>query len=158
MAISKEHYGEKYQEHLLEQYKLAVEMADRMSNRRQNTNSFFLSINTALIIFSAYYFRLDEKDHFLPFLFPLFGTFICLLWVRLLSSYQEMNSVKFEIITEIERQLPIDIYRKEWGKLGNSGYVPFTKREPMIPYIFLLIHFYPLIYFLYQFIQALFQD
>ena len=33
----------------LEQYKLYVEMADRISSRRQNANSFFLSINTAIV-------------------------------------------------------------------------------------------------------------
>ena len=45
MAMNPEKYGEKYKEHLLEQYKLYVEMADRISGRRQTANSFFLSIN-----------------------------------------------------------------------------------------------------------------
>ena len=44
-------YGEKYQEHLLEQYKLYVQMADKISERRQSANTFFLTINTVLIAF-----------------------------------------------------------------------------------------------------------
>jgi len=35
--------------HLLEQYKLYIEMADRISSRRQSANSFFLSLNTTLV-------------------------------------------------------------------------------------------------------------
>ena len=45
---------EKYQEHLLEQYKLYVEMADRVSQRRLTTNSYFLSINSAILAFVGY--------------------------------------------------------------------------------------------------------
>ena len=40
--------SEKYQAAILEQYKLYVEMADRISNRRGLTNTFFLTINTAI--------------------------------------------------------------------------------------------------------------
>ena len=34
---------------LLEQYKLYVEMADRISARRGLTNSFFLTLNTGIV-------------------------------------------------------------------------------------------------------------
>ncbi len=36
--MEKERYGEHYQSHLLEQYKLYVEMADRISARRGQIN------------------------------------------------------------------------------------------------------------------------
>jgi len=35
---------------LMEQYKLYVEMMDKASERRNQANSFFLTMNTALII------------------------------------------------------------------------------------------------------------
>src|SRR5262245_9792406 len=38
-----------FQNHLLEQYKLYVEMADRISQRRGTANTFFLTVNTAII-------------------------------------------------------------------------------------------------------------
>ena len=34
---------------LLEQYKLYVEMTDRISQRRMNANTFFISVNTLLL-------------------------------------------------------------------------------------------------------------
>ena len=47
--LSPTEYGEAYQAHLLEQYKLFVESADRISQLRQQANRFFLTINTALL-------------------------------------------------------------------------------------------------------------
>ena len=44
-------YGKDYQSHLLEQYKLYVRMANKVSARRQAANSFFLTVNTAVIAF-----------------------------------------------------------------------------------------------------------
>jgi len=48
-SASPEKYGGNYGQHLLEQYTLYVEMADRISHRRQNANGFGLSINTAIL-------------------------------------------------------------------------------------------------------------
>ena len=39
-----EKYGDKFQDHLIEQYKLYVEMADRVSARRAQTNRFYISL------------------------------------------------------------------------------------------------------------------
>ena len=43
-----EEYGDKYSAHLLEQYKLYVEMADRVSQRRDQSNRFYVTIVSAL--------------------------------------------------------------------------------------------------------------
>ena len=42
-------YGKEYSNHLLAQYKICVEMADKISARRCTANNFFLSINTFLL-------------------------------------------------------------------------------------------------------------
>jgi len=42
-------YGTEYKSHLLQQYKLYVEAADRVSARRATANTFFLATNTALV-------------------------------------------------------------------------------------------------------------
>ena len=46
---SKAKYGEKYDEHLLQQYLLYVQMADKISERRSLANTFFLTANTAIL-------------------------------------------------------------------------------------------------------------
>jgi hypothetical protein len=51
-AISRSNYegaGEKYQAAVLEQYKIYVEIFDRVSARRLATNTFFLTLNSAVI-------------------------------------------------------------------------------------------------------------
>lgn len=45
-------YGS-YERHLLEQYRLYVEMADRIAARRHTANTFFLTSNTAFVSFIA---------------------------------------------------------------------------------------------------------
>jgi hypothetical protein len=47
-AASYEGGNEKHQAAILEQYKLYVEMAERISQRRGLTNTFFLTLNTAI--------------------------------------------------------------------------------------------------------------
>lgn len=51
-----------YQAHLLEQYKLYVGMADKISERRQSANSYFLSLNTALLGFVGYMNSIGVKS------------------------------------------------------------------------------------------------
>ena len=49
LNFTQEQYGDSYKEHILEIYKLYVDMADRVSQRRANTNAFFISVNTFLV-------------------------------------------------------------------------------------------------------------
>src|SRR3989442_10768421 len=46
----------------LEQYKLYVEMADRISARRQTANEFFLSVNTAIVALLGYLRTVQENS------------------------------------------------------------------------------------------------
>lgn len=46
--------NDKWHSHLLDQYKLYVEMADRISQRRTTANSYFLSVNSAILAFAGY--------------------------------------------------------------------------------------------------------
>ncbi|MBM5818188.1 MAG: hypothetical protein FJ083_16945, partial [Cyanobacteria bacterium K_Offshore_surface_m2_239] len=49
LRASQGEYGDCYRQHLFDQYKLAVEMADRVSARRMQANTFFLAVNTGLL-------------------------------------------------------------------------------------------------------------
>lgn len=91
---SPEEYGGDYQLHYLELYKLYVEMADRISARRQSSNSFFLTVNTAVIGFVAYLQLGDkavETGHNY-WLVSLAGIALCYTWARLIRSYRNLNS------------------------------------------------------------------
>ena len=62
LGISQETYGERYADHILEIYKLYVEMADRISSRRQAANSFFLTINSAIVALVGYVNLASDQD------------------------------------------------------------------------------------------------
>lgn len=46
ITCSEASYGERFHDHLLEQYKLYVESARHVSDRRESANNYFLTINS----------------------------------------------------------------------------------------------------------------
>ncbi len=144
MTCPQKDYGEYYKPHLLEQYKLYVEMADRISARRQNINSFFLSVNTAIIALVSYINFGSKTTGSFYWFGSLTGVVLCYIWYRLVRSYKDLNSAKFKVVHELEKELPAAPYDLEWEKVGKGKnsklYLPFTHIEIYIPWVFLMIH------------------
>ena len=145
-GVTANEYGTSYREHALEMYKTYLEMADRISERREKANSFFLAVNTALIALLA-------KDAFggsaaaprvLEALVPVAGSVLCYLWYRIVRSYRDLNSAKFKVVHLIERQLPLRPYDAEWESVGRGKdprlYLPFTHVEIVVPWLFMAFH------------------
>ncbi len=140
-------YGNNYKSHLFEQYKLYIQSAEKISDRRQNANNYFITINTALISFLGLSFQiklLNDLDWFKP-LFAILGIIICIIFWFLLRSYKQLNSGKFKVIHEIEKNLPLALYDYEWKILGEGKnkklYYPFSHIELLIPWVFGFIYF-----------------
>ena len=127
-------------------YKIYLEMADRISSRRERTNSFFLSINTAIIGFIGYLTGTDKisGDYILFSLVGLSGIVLSFLWYRIIRSYRDINNAKFKIVHEIEQKLPLRPFDAEWEAVGRGKnrklYLPFTHIEVFIPWIFVSFH------------------
>lgn len=138
---------EKYQAHLLEQYKLYVEMTDRVSQRRLTTNSYFLSINTALLAFIGYTTAKGRSDSL--WLIGVAGIVLSLLWFYIVTSYRDLNTAKFKIIHEIEKRLPLSLYAAEWNAMGRGQvpklYRPLSHIERLVPWIFVVLYIYVVI-------------
>lgn len=144
--VSASEYGERYQDHLLEQYKLYVQMADKISERRQSTNTFFLTVNTTLIAFLGVIAKLGVGGALpyppLPWVLAVSaaGVVLCYSWYRLAHSYKGLNSGKFRVIHTLESKLPSSPYDAEWVSLGEGEdpkrYLPFTHIETKIPWVF----------------------
>jgi hypothetical protein len=140
-------YGDRFRDHTLEIYKIYLEMADRISARRQTANSFFLTINTALIGFLGYtQIGAAESPTAWTFVFGGAGVALCYLWYRIILSYKQLNSAKFKVIHEIEKSLPLRPYYAEWESVGRGNdpklYRPFTRVEIIIPWLFAAAHAY----------------
>ena len=140
-----EAYGAEYKKHLFEQYKLCVEMADRVSARRMLANSFFVGVHTALI--TAFTVLLKEQIlsptfiGMVPFVSVLL---LCFVWWRLVYSYRQLNSGKFKVIHAFEQLLPSAPYDAEWMALGEGRepklYRPLTNVENWVPLCFALLY------------------
>jgi hypothetical protein len=147
--------GSKKEEFQLEQYRIYVEMADRISNRRAISNSFFLGINTVLISLIDYI----TKFHSPAYLLNISGIFLTILWFNIVRSYKNLNTAKYTIINNIEEKLPLRPYFSEWEMLekgkNKKKYWPLTHIEILIPIIFTLIYAWPFLNICYSFFYRL---
>jgi len=145
-VLPEEKYGNKYSDHLFEQYKIYIESAEKISDRRQKTNEFFLGLNTALVALLGFIAtKLDIEQVSCIFSFASIpGIVICYYWYRIIRSYKGLNGGKFEVIHLIEEKLPLALYDTEWEilKRGESKktYWPFTHIELKIPWVFIVIY------------------
>ena len=141
--MTPEKYGEKYSDHLLEQYKLYVEMADRVSQRREQSNRFYMTVVAAIVAILIVAARFGTPEGIWPMMFliaGLFGTALSLVWYFNIKSYRQLNTAKFAIINKMEQQLPAAPYADEWELLrpqdGPAKYIQLTRIERFVPVIF----------------------
>lgn len=128
-------------EYIFEQYKLYVEMADKVSERRANVNTFFLTVNT--VVLTVIGFKGFEVKKY-SLIITILGLVLSYAWYYLLQSYKLLNSGKFAVIHEIEELLPLNLYSYEWENLGEgkirAKYWPISHIEKMVPVIFGIIY------------------
>lgn len=123
-------------------YALLVEMADRVSQRRQAANAFYLSVNTALVGAAA--FLGSPNTPKVSWVLGVAGMAICVLWIMNVVSYKTLNSAKFVVIQQLETKLPTRPYSDEWALLDPKGsgrrHRPFHKTEVLVPLVFMGVH------------------
>src|SRR5215218_6321014 len=143
--------NKKSNEQYLELYKLAVEMADRVSARRATANAFFLTVNTALLAF------VSSGSLNMLWLVALAGIALSGTWWILLKSYRDLNTAKFGVILEMEKNLEARVFGDEWSRLKEKrpkeespqearpkrwweGYAELGKVERTIPFVFAALY------------------
>ncbi len=128
---------------LVELYTLAVEMADRVSARRTAANSFFLAVQTALVALLGVEGLAEDAV-------AGAGLVLAGAWWLLLRSYRKLNAVKFEVIGELEKGLPVQVFTAEWKKLKGEDprlrarlrgrYAELGVVEQLVPAVFAVIY------------------
>ncbi|MHA1125880.1 MAG: RipA family octameric membrane protein [Candidatus Heimdallarchaeota archaeon] len=97
---------------IFDQYRLYVEMADRISARRATTNSFYLTANSFLFVALGILMSND-----LVVVVPIIlivGIFVSISWWLLIIYYKNLNSCKYQVINAIEEKLPVKGLYAEW--------------------------------------------
>lgn len=151
--VSRESYGNEFKAHILEQYKLYVEMADRVSSRRVQMASFYTSILSALLALLSITSNKDifqGPQSFVLFTTAMLGLCLCFVWAANINSYKQLNSLKFKVIHEMETYLPFPCYDREWKILkedkNRRRYLRLTAVEQYVPFILSVPYFCLLVY------------
>ena len=103
----------------LEQYKLYMEMLDRSTKRRMETNTLFISINALIITITSLF---NKGDVWVWFLVCLTGYLFSCVWYILLCNYKIVNNVKWDVLYEMEKHLPSNPFETEWNKMKPDNW------------------------------------
>lgn len=146
-------YGQDYHSHVIEQYKLYVELADRVSQRRVNaTTAFFASVNTLLLsgygALSTLKLGGETSNRGLA-LIAISGILLSFSWRGIVKSYRELVTSKFKVVHELEKLLPLRLFSAEWAALSEGisarRYASMTNIESSIPLMYIAIYLFILI-------------
>ena len=136
---------------ILELYKLHVEMADRVSQRRAVANNWFITINASIFSLGSY-IGIKENLCEVVALLCFLGLYLALIWRALIGSYKKLNSAKFKVINAIEKKhLPIKPYSDEYKHYKEDKRKDFTTVEKWIPTALIIIYSLAFIYFAFYF-------
>ena len=138
---------------LIEQYKLYVEMTDKVSERRIDATKLHISLLTALLaaVSLALGQNLSTKNqNFILVMTGIMGVALCFVWFFNINTYRQLNSLKFKVIHEMEKELPFACYSREWEILDKNPkeykYRRLWKIEQLVPLLLLIIYLVLLIY------------
>ena len=149
----------------LELYKLAVEMADRVSARRTSANNFFLALHAAMVtvvgLIGSAQTRPDAAGtphSALPiFLTAAGGIALSAAWWLALRSYRDLNRAKWAVITDMESNLPRRVFGDEWDSLKRDDlswwrgrYAEQGAVERVVPTIFAALYAVALVLAIWQ--------
>lgn len=132
-----------YLDHILAQYRIYVESADRISSRRGTANTFFSTACTMIIGIITYFSAIIPGPALI--LFCIAAIAMCIIWKRMIRSYGQLNRAKYLIIGELEKVLPASPFvAGEWSALDEGRdprvYTPLTSVEKWVPFLFICLY------------------
>jgi hypothetical protein len=132
---------------LFELYKLMVGSSETLVSRRQGVNTFFLTINGAVLTAVGLILSSGGSQRLLAaglMVLTVTGIILAQAWRSLINSFGQLNTGKFAVINRIEQVFPAAIYLAEWKALGegrdSSKYRTFTSREVWTPWAFTAVY------------------
>lgn len=125
---------------VFEQYKMAIETANEITNSRYKFNRFMIMICTALIAAIGTLCKYNNVIYTIPIVF--IGIFISFVWIKQLNCFKIMIKIKYESVKKIEKENTdiLEIFNKEDAKRENykkyGNFKSFSEQEKMIANIF----------------------
>jgi hypothetical protein len=142
-------YGEKFTDHLIEQYKVFRGKVVDIINDRNTQTKFLFTVLTAILAGPVIYLRtLPQKgDQFsllltvLMLAFSIGGVVICRFWILWNKSYKYALKAAYRVLQDIEKYLPAQPFTVEEGyrdELADGDYKKTADFLIMMPIIFLV--------------------
>ncbi len=135
-------YGESFQPHLLEQYKLYVESSQRVTDRRITTGNYLLTVNSFLLTV----FGVASSQHLGGFwlaIVPVAGLLVSFTWYSLVVFYRNLGARKYKVVHQLESFLPVAPFRCEWQSAHEErarSHTGVTRLERVVPLTFAAIY------------------
>ncbi len=149
--ISNKEFSRQY----FEQYKLYLDGIEKISDRRESANKYFVTLNSGIIVTISFLLQHIYSFFFIPAMtiLLLLGVILSTIFFILISSYRQLNHQKFNILHKMEKNLPAKMYTEEWKALDQGKnlkkYIPFSYIECLIPFVFLCIYIIALVCLIY---------
>ena len=143
---------------LLEQYKIMVGSTEKVTEQRLLVNNLLFTITSSILSISLVIGKVFELSLIGSVGMLFFGGMaflISFLWEKLIRSYGKLNTGKFIIIDQIEKQLRTNMFEHEWKILKEEvGYESNTDTEAAVVkrfrWFILLVLFLEILYFSYK--------
>ncbi|QFU84293.1 RipA family octameric membrane protein [Natronorubrum aibiense] len=110
-------------ETLIDQYTHYAGSAMAVSDRRLQTNRFYVSLLSGILVIITFIAQgpLSRAQQIGLVAVGLLGVCLCGLWYQTVDSHRRLNQAKYEILHEMESDLAYPVYQQEWEKLGPTG-------------------------------------
>lgn len=136
-------FNNKVGSNILELYKLMIDSSESLIQRRQKTNSFFITAIGSVLAIAGLMVKsgaLHSGTIWILYGFSAVGLLLCNSWRNLIDNYGKLNKAKFDVILRLEQSLDAQIYAAEWVSLGKGlrprKYKSFTSTEKNVPLFF----------------------
>ncbi|ELI1598879.1 TIR domain-containing protein [Vibrio fluvialis] len=121
---------------LLEQYKIMVGSTEKVTDQRMRVNNLFFTVTSSILSLSLVVGKALEFSVIgaLGMLMLASMAFmVTFLWEKLVRSYGKLNTGKFAVIDQIEKQLRTNMFENEWNILQKQvGYTSNTETEATV--------------------------
>lgn len=126
-------------------YKLYLDTAEKVSDRRNAANTWMLSVNSAVVALYGYLGKdgaiaAEPDRNIWLWAIPAAGVLVCLAWAALLDSYRKLNAAKFRVIQEMEHSFEHRMFTDEWRYTKEMGKRSLSRVERWIPWSFALLY------------------
>lgn len=129
-------------------YKMMVDSSEKLIERRQKMNAFFITAMGALMALAGALAKFGTvESETISFVvmaaFGVVGLLLCNSWRNLIDNYGKLNTAKFRVILKLEKELSAQAFSAEWAALGKGRrpqkYQSFTSTENLVPLWFAIL-------------------